>query len=50
MDDKTIGIVALVLLGAGEFLYCYFAATTPLHTGTIIGAVAGFVTGLKYKE
>lgn len=45
MDDKTYGIVALFLLAVAEMLYCYFAHTQPMHTGTIVGAIAGFVTG-----
>lgn len=49
MDDKTIGIVALFLLAVSEQVYCYFAGAVPTHTGTIVGAIAGFVTGLKYE-
>lgn len=49
MDDKTIGIVALFLLAVSEQVYCYFTGTVPTHTGTIVGAIAGFVTGLKYE-
>ena len=49
MDDKTSGIVALFFLSVAELAYCYFAQVTPIHTGTIVGAIAGFVTGLKYE-
>lgn len=49
MDDKTTGICALFLLAVAELVYCYFAKSTPMHTGTIAGAIAGFVTGLKYE-
>ena len=49
MDDKTTGICALFLLAVAELTYCYFASAVPVHTGTIVGAIAGFVTGLKYE-
>jgi hypothetical protein len=49
MDDKTSGIIALFLLAVSEQVYCYFSGATPIHTGTIVGAIAGFVTGLKYE-
>ena len=45
LDDKTTGILALFLLAVAELTYCYFATTVPMHTGTIVGAIAGFVTG-----
>ena len=44
-DDKTRGIIALLMLGVAELTYCYFAKAMPVHTGTIAGAIAGFVTG-----
>lgn len=50
LDDKTSGITALFLLAVAEMVYCYFAQTVPAHTGTIVGAIAGFVTGLKYEQ
>lgn len=50
LDDKTSGIVALFLLAVSEQVYCYFAGTVPAHTGTIVGAIAGFVTGLRYES
>lgn len=46
LTDKIFGIVCLVALGMSEFVYCYFAGTAPSQTGTIVGAVAGFVTGV----
>jgi hypothetical protein len=46
LTDKIFGIVCLVALGLGEFVYCYYSNTTPSNTGTIVGAVAGFVTGV----
>ena len=46
MTDKIFGIVCLVALGMSEFVYCYFSGTAPSQTGTIVGAVAGFVTGV----
>ena len=49
LDDKTSGITALFLLAVAELTYCYFAGAVPVHTGTIVGAIAGFVTGLKYE-
>jgi hypothetical protein len=49
LDDKSTGITALFLLAVAELVYCYFASATPVHTGTIVGAIAGFVTGLKYE-
>ena len=49
LDDKTSGIAALFLLAVAELTYCYFAQAVPVHTGTIVGAIAGFVTGLKYE-
>ena len=39
-------LAGLVALGLGEFVYCYYSGTTPSNTGTIVGAVAGFVTGV----
>lgn len=45
MDDKNSGIIALFLVAVTEYVYCYFTHTTPVHTGTIVGAIAGFVTG-----
>jgi len=45
MDDKTPGIAALFLLAVAELVYCFYADATPMHTGTIVGAIAGFVTG-----
>lgn len=48
-DDKTSGIVALFFLAVAELTYCYFAKTVPVHTGTIVGAIAGFITGEKIR-
>lgn len=50
LDDKTSGITALFLLAVAELVYCYFANATPMHTGTIVGAIAGFVTGRMYDK
>ena len=50
IDDKTTGISALFLLAVAELVYCFFSQTVPVHTGTIVGAIAGFVTGLKYEQ
>lgn len=49
LDDKTSGILALFLLAVSEQIYCYFSGTAPMHTGTIVGAIAGFVTGMRYE-
>ena len=49
-DDKTVGIGALFLLAIAELVYCYFASTIPVHTGTIVGAIAGFVVGEKVRR
>lgn len=49
-DDKTSGIIALFLLAVAELVYCYFAGAVPVHTGTIVGAIAGFITGEKYSK
>lgn len=48
-DDKTSGIIALFLLAVSELVFCYYAKTVPVHTGTIVGAIAGFITGEKFK-
>ena len=39
-------VMETVALGLGEFVYCYYSGTQPSNTGTIVGAVAGFVTGV----
>ena len=49
IDDKTSGIIALFLLAVSELTYCYYSAAVPVHTGTIVGAIAGFITGEKYN-
>lgn len=48
-DDKTSGIIALFLLAVAELAYCFFSQAVPVHTGTIVGAIAGFITGDKYN-
>ena len=47
--DKTSGIIALFLLAVAELAYCFFSQAVPVHTGTIVGAIAGFITGEKYN-
>lgn len=45
LNDKTLAIICLGLLAVAEFVYCQQSGHVPQHTGTIVGAVAGFVTG-----
>ena len=48
-DDKTSGIIALFLLAVTELVFCYYTKAQPVHTGTIVGAIAGFITGEKFR-
>ena len=50
LNDKIFAIGCLVALGCAEFVYCYFAGSSPTQTGTIVGAVAGFVTGISMVQ
>ena len=48
-DDKTSGIIVLFLLAVSELVFCHYTKTQPVHTGTIVGAIAGFITGEKFR-
>ena len=43
VNEKTLAIPGLVLLGMAELVYCYFSATPPQSTGIIAAALAGLV-------
>lgn len=50
LNDKLVAIICLILLGCAEFVYCQMSGQAPQHTGTIVGAVAGFVTGSAFAR
>lgn len=50
LNDKIFAIGCLVALGVAEFVFCFFSGGQPAHTGTIVGAVAGFVTGVSMTD
>lgn len=43
MNEKTIAIPGLVLLGIAELAYCFFSGQTPQNIGIIAAALAGLV-------
>ena len=43
MDEKSIAIPGLVLLGIAELVYCFFSGQTPQNVGIIAAALAGLV-------